>query len=78
MTPPDESNPVTPTDPKVETRSARVVTYLPDGTEQEAFCAPDDYVIVTGPLRYVHYIQRSANGTVVITLKLDREADRDC
>jgi hypothetical protein len=60
-------------EPERETRPAKVVTHLPDGTTQEAICAPDDYVLVCGPRRYVAAEQHYGNGTVALTLKLERE-----
>jgi hypothetical protein len=53
-------------------QNAVVTTTLPDGTVQTAECLPDDYVLVTGPEMYVANLVTYGNGTVVLTLKVDK------
>lgn len=51
-------------------QSATVTTTAPDGTVETQECAPDDYVIVLGPDRYISHINNyPGTGTVVLTIK---------
>lgn len=52
---------------------AKVRMTHPDGSVDEAVLAPDDYMVLTGPQRYIDGIQQYGNGTVVVTIKRERE-----
>jgi hypothetical protein len=48
------------------------------GEVETQFCAPDNYVVVTGPELYVAHVNSFANGTRVVTIKrAEAPADLD-
>lgn len=51
------------------TENAKVAMTHPDGTVEESELSPGDYMVLTGPHRYIDGIQQYGNGTVVVTIK---------
>lgn len=52
-----------------ERDAAKVVLTHPSGEVEETFLPPSDYLVLTGPQRYIDGVQVYRNGTVVVTIK---------